>query len=110
MGTVTNISRTKFSIGEIIQHKFFDFRGVIYGIDSKFQSSDEWHLPVARLRPLRNNPWYHVLIHDTGKTTYVAERNIEGGGDKGPINHPLVGRYFIGFDDGHYLLNRKRKT
>jgi len=109
LGTVTNISRTKFLVGEIICHKFFDYRGVIFDVDLKFQSSDEWHLPVARLRRLRNNPWYHVLIHETGKTTYVAERNLEAGGDKGPIEHPLVARYFTGFDGDHYLLKRGRK-
>ncbi len=106
MGTVTNINRAQFSIGDIVQHKLFDYRGVIYDVDPKFQASEEWYELVARSRPPKNKPWYHVLVHGTGKTTYVAEQNLEAASDKGPITHPLVDHFFKSFDKDHYLLKR----
>ncbi|MGI9303895.1 MAG: heat shock protein HspQ, partial [Gammaproteobacteria bacterium] len=49
-----------FSVGQIVHHKLFDYRGVIYDVDPHFQGTDEWYEEVAKSRPPRNKPWYHV--------------------------------------------------
>ena len=54
----------KFSIGQIIHHRLFDYRGVIVDVDPDFQNSDEWYDQVARSRPPKDKPWYRVLVHD----------------------------------------------
>ena len=102
MGTVTNITRTKFAVGELIHHKLFDYRGVIADVDRNFQASEEWYRAVAKSRPPKDQPWYHVLVHGSDHSTYVAERNLEADSAAGPIEHPLVEQFFEGFENGRY--------
>ena len=103
MGTVTEIRRSKFSVGELIHHRLFDYRGVIVDIDPTFQSSEEWYEAVARSRPPKDEPWYHVLVHGAAHTTYVAEKNLERDESVEPISHPMLGQYFSRFEKGRYF-------
>ena len=102
MGTVTNITRTKFAVGELIQHKLFEYRGVIADVDRNFQASEEWYQAVAKSRPPKDKPWYHVLVHGSDHTTYVAERNLEADDSVDPVEHPLIEQFFDRFDNGKY--------
>jgi heat shock protein HspQ len=102
MAKVTNITRSRFSIGELVHHRLFDYRGVVVDVDQDFQASEEWYQAVAKSRPPKDMPWYHVLVHGSDHATYVAERNLEGDDVLEPIRHPMVEQYFSGFDDGKY--------
>ena len=77
MGTVTDIFRVKFSVGDLVHHRIFNYRGVIVDVDRNFQSSEEWYEIVAKSRPPKNRPWYHVLVHGSDHSTYVAERTLK---------------------------------
>jgi len=57
---------------------------------------------IARSRPPRDEPWYHVLVHDAQHTTYVAERNLEPDPGDEPVRHPLLGEYFEAYEAGRY--------
>lgn len=103
MGTVTNITRSLFSVGDLIHHRLFGYRGVIYDVDPKFQLSDEWYEEMANSRPPKDKPWYHVLVHDAIYSTYVAEQNLERDDSQEPIDHPLIDEFFTGFENGHYI-------
>ena len=103
MGTVSSINRAKFSIGDVIHHRLFEYRGVVVDVDSTFQLTDEWYRAVARSRPPRNRPWYHVLVDGSTHATYVAERNLEPDPSSEPIRHPLVSDYFSRFENGRYI-------
>ena len=92
-----------FSIGELVQHKLFDYRGVIIDVEPRLMLSDEWYDTVARSRPPKDQPWYRVLVHDSMNETYVAERNLEADTSGAPIRHPLIETCFRSFSDGHYL-------
>ena len=70
-------AKAKYCIGQLIQHKLFDYRGIILGVDLEFNSTDEWYEMVAKSRPPKNEPWYHVLVHQKGHQTYVAEQNLQ---------------------------------
>ena len=96
------MSDVRFSPGQLVRHSLFHYRGVVVDVDPVFQLSDEWYEEVARSRPPRDRPWYHVLVHDAVHTTYVAERNLEADDSAHPIRHPLVGEHFAGFRDGRY--------
>lgn len=98
------MSQAAFSIGQIVRHKLFDYRGVIYDVDPVFQGTEEWYQMVARSRPPRDRPWYHVLVDGQLAQTYVAERNLELDVSAEPINHPLLESYFHAFKDGVYEL------
>ncbi|MEJ2107089.1 MAG: heat shock protein HspQ [Acidiferrobacteraceae bacterium] len=107
MSQVIPIHRAKFSVGQLIHHRLFGYRGVIFDVDSNFQLSDEWYEAVARSRPPKDQPWYHVLVDGTDNTTYVAERNLEADSDGGPVQHPLVNAYFTRFESGRYQCERQ---
>jgi len=97
----------KFSIGQLIEHRMFGYRGVIFELDPYFMLSEEWYLQVALSRPPKNEPWYNVLVDNAMHTTYVAERNLIASTDLTKINHPDTKLYFEGFEKGHYLLNKR---
>ncbi len=99
--------RNEFHAGQVIHHKFFDYRGVVVDVDQRFQLSEEWYEEVARSRPPKDQPWYHVLVHGSSHTTYVAERNLEPGRSAQPIEHPLLDRFFDKFNDGFYSNSRE---
>ena len=98
--------RANFSIGEIVHHRKFDYRGVVFDIDPIFQGTDEWYEQMARSRPPKDHPWYHVLVHDASHTTYVAERHLEPDPTGEPINHPYVEQLFNEYRDGRYVASR----
>ena len=100
------MKQAKFSIGQCIQHRLFDYRGVIVDVDAEFLGSDEWYDEVARSRPPKDEPWYHVLVHDADNETYVAERNLDPDQTYEPVNHPLLGEFFSGFEQGVYHTGR----
>lgn len=98
----------KFSIGQCIQHRLFDYRGVIVDVDPWFQGTDEWYEAVAKSRPPRDEPWYHVLVDNAGGETYVAERNLAEDASSEPVNHPLLGEYFDVFEAGVYRAGKQQ--
>ena len=93
----------RFSIGELVHHRLFHYRGVVFDVDAAFSGTDEWYEQVARSRPPRDAPWYHVLVDGATHTTYVAERNLEPDTSGEPIRHPLVDELFEALRDGRYL-------
>ena len=101
------MSESAFFVGQIVHHKLFDYRGVIYDVDPVFQGTDEWYEQVARSRPPKDQPWYHVLVDGQSANTYVAERNLEQVDDPAPIEHPLVEQLFRDFQGGAYRLRRR---
>ena len=105
MGTVANINRAKFDVGDLIHHRLFDYRGVIIDVDPNFQASEEWYETVARSRPPKDKPWYHVLVDGATHTTYVAERNLEPDERESPIEHPMLEQFFSRFENGRYVRN-----
>ena len=98
--------KAAFSIGQIVHHKLFDYRGVIYDVDPVFQGTEEWYENVAKSRPPKDRPWYHVLVDRQIIETYVAERNLEPGSANEPIEHPLLEKFFEKSESGVYILRR----
>ncbi len=91
-----------FTMGQTVRHLKFEYRGVIIGVDETFQGSEEWYEEVARSRPPKDKPWYHVLVHGASHRTYVAERHLEPDVGREPIEHPEVDDFFDLFRDGVY--------
>ena len=92
----------QFSVGQIIRHEKFEYRGVIFDVDAEYTGSEEWYQLVARSRPPRDRPWYHVLVDGAEHTTYVAERHLASDPSRAPIRHPLLEEVFDHFDAGRY--------
>ena len=95
-------SEARFTVGQRVHHRLFGYRGVVFDVDPVFSASDEWYEEMARSRPPRDAPWYHVLVHDAEHGTYVAERNLEADPGDEPERHPLLGQYFEAYEAGRY--------
>ena len=96
--------RARFAPGQLVTHRLFGYRGVIYDVDPEFQGSEEWYDRNAQSRPPREEPWYRVLVDSRLLETYVAEQNLELDDDPRPILHPLIEDFFDEFRDGKYVL------
>ena len=92
----------KFAIGQVVKHRIFPFRGVIFDVDPQFANSEEWWnaIPEA-IRPRRDQPFYHLLA-ENGDTTYVAyvsEQNLLPDETGLPVGHPQASVLFDSFDE-----------
>lgn len=101
-----NDVEARFGPGQIVRHLRFDYRGVIVDVDPAFSGTDEWYDQVARSRPPKDEPWYHVLVDGAEHATYVAERHLEADPEPVPIRHPLLEHFFDLFEDGAYGKDR----
>ena len=98
--------KAKFSIGEVVKHRHFDFRGVIYDVDFEFNNSEEWYQSIPKdVRPRKNQPFYHLLAESNEVTyeAYVSEQNLLIDNSNEPVKHPLIEEIFIGKKGTSYL-------
>ena len=82
---------------------------MVIDVDPVFDGTEEWYEQMAKSRPPKDKPWYHVLVHGSDVQTYVAERNLEPDTEGGPIVHPHVDVIFEGLADGEYIPRSKVK-
>jgi len=92
----------KFTVGQLVCHELFNYRGVIVDVDPEFQGSEEWYERMAKTQPPRDRPWYHVLVEDGEGETYVAERNLTPDDSGQPLNHARLETFFTEFENGRY--------
>ena len=100
--------QAKFSIGQIIKHKLFGYRGVIFEIDPVFMFTEEWYRQVAKSRPPKDEPWYHVMVDNALHTTYVAQQNLESARDLEPVDHPDIEELLGDYDNGRYRIQKQQ--
>lgn len=93
----------KFQIGQIVRHRIFPFRGVIFDVDPVFNNTEEWYEAIpADVRPRKDQPFYHLLAEneDTEYIAYVSEQNLLPDRSDEPVRHPQIGEYFEQMPDG----------
>tara|TARA_X000001036_G_scaffold257274_1_gene239254 strand:+ start:11480 stop:11800 length:321 start_codon:yes stop_codon:yes gene_type:complete len=101
-----SINNAKFSIGEIVKHRHFNFRGVIYDVDFEFNNSEEWYQSIPEdVRPKKDQPFYHLLAESNDVTyeAYVSEQNLMLDHSKKPVQHPLIDEIFSGKRGASYF-------
>ena len=99
----------KFGIGQVVRHRLFPFRGVVFDIDPEFDNTEEWWLSIPEdVRPRKDQPFYHLFAEnaDSEYIAYVSEQNLllDESGD--PVRHPQVGEVFETEEGGLYRLHR----
>ncbi|MDZ3830841.1 MAG: heat shock protein HspQ [Sphingopyxis sp.] len=101
------IERARFAPGDIVRHRMFDFRGVVFDIDPVFANSEEWYQAIPEdIRPAKEQPYYHLFAEneDSSYIAYVSQQNLVADGDGGPIDHPQVDALFDGLEQGRYRV------
>ena len=97
-------SRERYEPGELVEHRRYGYRGVVVEVDEFCQATDEWYFN-NNTQPDRDQPWHHVLVHETATITYAAATSLKADEEVAPIQHPLISHFFEGFDDGKYIRN-----
>ena len=96
-----------FAIGDVVRHKMFDFRGVIFDVDPVFANSEEWYEAIPEsLRPRKDQPFYHLLAEnsESAYVAYVSQQNLVRDETDEPVDHPAIADMFEGLEDGRYHL------
>lgn len=100
------IREAKFQIGQIVRHRIFPFRGVIFDVDPVFANTEEWWLSIPEeVRPRKDQPFYHLLAENEQTTyiAYVSEQNLLVDETGRPVGHPAVRELFSGLENGRYI-------
>ena len=104
-----SVAVARFAIGDVVRHRLYSFRGVVFDIDPVFANSEEWYESIPEdVRPKRDQPFYHLLA-ENGENSYVAyvsQQNLLGDAGAGPVDHPSLDDMFDPFDGDRYKLRR----
>ncbi|CEJ13008.1 heat shock protein HspQ [Phreatobacter sp. AB_2022a] len=99
----------KFKIGQVVRHRFYPFRGVVFDVDPTFSNTDEWYDSIPKeIRPSKDQPFYHLFAEnaETEYVAYVSEQNLEADTSGDPIRHPQVDEVFERDETGEYHARR----
>ena len=102
-----SITSTQFSIGQVVRHRVYEFRGVIVDVDPEFSNTEEWWQSIPEeIRPSKNQPFYHLLAENESNAyeAYVSEQNLLLDDSGEPVNHPQVAEVFGEFLGTSYAL------
>ena len=100
----------KFGIGQVVRHRVYPFRGVIYNVDPTFANTEEWWRAIPEeVRPAKDQPFYHLYAENTDSqyVAYVSEQNLVPDESGEPVAHPQVDEMFVRTEKGEYRLRNK---
>lgn len=106
------VAHARFNLGDVVRHRLFDFRGVIFDIDPVFANTDEWYEAIPEdVRPRKDQPFYHLLAEnaESSYVAYVSQQNLVADDSDEPVDHPAIGGLFDELGDGRYKLKREHR-
>ena len=106
LGEHTDAPEALFKPGQLVKHKRYGYRGIVVAVDLTCQATDAWYQNNLT-QPNRNQPWYHVLVHNSDQTTYAAQTSLEADTSNEEINHPWLEEFFSDFVNGQYIRNKR---
>ena len=112
MAQKIDIPQARFGIGDIVRHRLFDFRGVIFDVDPVFANSEEWYDSIPEgLRPSKDQPFYHLLAEnaESSYVAYVSQQNLLPDESEEPVDHPAIATMFERMEGGRYQLRPQHR-
>lgn len=97
----------KYGIGQVVKHRIYPFRGVVFDVDPTFANTEEWWLSIPEdVRPAKDQPFYHLLAEnaETEYVAYVSEQNLLPDTTGEPLRHPQINEVFDATGDGQYRM------
>ena len=104
------MNKAKFGIGQVVRHRVFPFRGVIYDVDPNFANSEEWYQSIPEeIRPKKDQPFYHLFAEneDGAYEAYVSEQNLLADESDSPVGHPGIHDLFAEREGSIYHLRKE---
>src|SRR5437764_9897740 len=109
LGQKIEMPIARFAIGEVVRHRLFDFRGVVFDVDPEFANSEDWYQAIPEdLRPSKDQPFYHLLAEnaESAYVAYVSQQNLVTDDSDEPVEHPAIASMFDPIEEGRYRLRR----
>ena len=110
---MNKIRIAKYTIGQVVRHRVYPFRGVVFDIDPLFNNTEEWYQSIpAERRPSKDQPYYHLLAQNAQGgpyEAYVSEQNLLPDAENGPITHPMIEIMFEKITGDRYVLRPQRQ-
>ncbi|WP_213981787.1 heat shock protein HspQ [Sphingomonas sp. dw_22] len=106
------VSTARFAIGDVVCHRLFEFRGVIFDVDPVFANSEEWYESIPEdVRPRKDQPFYHILAENAESSyiAYVSQQNLVVDESDEPVDHPGISGLFDGYAGGRYQLKPQHR-
>ena len=106
------VATARFAIGDVVRHRQFEFRGVIFDVDPVFANSEEWYEAIPEdVRPRKDQPFYHLLAEndESSYVAYVSQQNLVADDSEEPVDHPAINGLFDGYAAGRYTLKRTHR-
>ena len=107
------VRSAKFQVGQVVRHKVYPFRGVIFDVDPTFANTEEWWLAIpAEVRPAKDQPFYHLYAEneETQYVAYVSEQNLLPDNTGEPVRHPQVDDMFVLGENGAYRMRARQRA
>ncbi|MEF2072776.1 heat shock protein HspQ [Consotaella aegiceratis] len=107
------MNTARFSIGQVVRHRFFPFRGVVFDVDPVFAHTEEWYAAIPEdIRPSKDQPFYHLLAEnsESAYVAYVSEQNLVADDSGKPVHHPRIAELFDDPVDGYYRLKSDHRN
>ena len=112
MAQKIDMPRARFGIGDVVRHRLFDFRGVVFDVDPVFANSDEWYDSIPEEeRPPKDQPFYHLLAEnaESSYVAYVSQQNLIPDDSDEPVDHPAIETMFDVLEGGRYQLRPEHR-
>ena len=106
------VRTAKYRVGQIVRHRFFPFRGVVFDVDPVFANTEEWYQAIPEeIRPAKDQPFYHLLAEngESSYTAYVSQQNLLADDSEEPVDHPAISGLFDTVAKGRYRLKREHR-
>jgi len=106
------VAVARFAIGDVVRHRLFEFRGVIFDVDPVFANSEEWYDAIPEdIRPAKDQPFYHLFAENSESNyiAYVSQQNLVRDDSDEMIDHPAIAGLFDSYADGRYRLRREHR-
>jgi heat shock protein HspQ len=113
MARKIDMPSARFAIGDVVRHRLFDFRGVIFDVDPVFANSEEWYESIPEdVRPSKDQPFYHLLAEnaESSYVAYVSQQNLLPDDSDEPVDHPALATMFDGLKGGRYQLRPEHRN
>ncbi len=110
---MSDIKHAKFAIGQVVRHRIYPFRGLIFDIDPEFANTEEWWLSIPEeVRPRKEQPYYHLFAENEESTylAYVSEQNLLLDDSQQPLRHPDIAERFVSDGNGGYRLRPEERN
>jgi heat shock protein HspQ len=102
---MSKIAVAKFNIGQVIRHRMYPVRGVVFDVDPKFDDSDRSHeMLLIEGREHRDQPFYYLLAENeqTPFVGYFSEQSLLADASDDPVQHPQINDLFERDEAGCY--------